>query len=359
MRPDKNIQKLVLSSVVPFVGELELQDFLITHAWPSGSIRRSGLMSGGAIGRHTFVASFRTEDPKEAEGLVIPKWDHVGNYLAAAMSVLFGKCFENHGMLENSGYFECPSVDFFGSFKDNRLAISSEEPRADFGIPLNLTEARRIMPLFFGQFDKSVSDNFFHASKFYWQALLNFHNDPEMSFLHFVTVGEVLSSQLDIDTDDLIEEEVRAAFARIASDLEGGAEIVRLLKGRMRQIKKRYIALFHEFVDENFFDRTESKHEFGRFSQENFWQGISSAYDLRSKYVHSGADFGRWIDSVGMRTEMPVGKPVVSDPDYAKTLFRSPTLIGLERATRYCLLRYAQKNGLDLELDIPSPSVEG
>lgn len=50
------------------------------------------------------------------------------------------------------------------------------------------------------------------------------------------------------------------------------------------------------------------------------------------------------------------GQPVVEDKDVQKMLARVPTIMGLERATRYMILRFAQTRlGLDLA---PTPEAE-
>jgi len=74
---------------------------------------------------------------------------------------------------------------------------------------------------------------------------------------------------------------------------------------------------------------------------------IGAAYDLRSRYVHTGGSFGNWISLSlgGINHEVPFGKPVVEDEEFEKILAIAPTYVGLERVVRYCLLTFAKQNG--------------
>ena len=44
-----------------------------------------------------------------------------------------------------------------------------------------------------------------------------------------------------------------------------------------------------------------------------------------------------------------MGRPVVEDRDFARTLAKAPTFSGLERLVRYCLLKYMALNEILLE----------
>jgi hypothetical protein len=138
-----------------------------------------------------------------------------------------------------------------------------------------------------------------------------------------------------------------ALLAAIRNDLPNGVAVARHIAGQLLLIKRRFVQTITRFVDHSFFDRSESRDHFGRLSSESFEKTVGAAYDLRSKYVHTGVPFGRWVSLrvAGSNTEMQVGRPVVSDKDLGDILARAPTLVGLERILRYCLLRFAEANG--------------
>ena len=77
-------------------------------------------------------------------------------------------------------------------------------------------------------------------------------------------------------------------------------------------------------------------------------KSMASAYDLRSRYVHTGVPFGSWISLAmsGDNNEIQVGAPIVKeDKELGKLIGHAPTFVGLERVTRYVLLRFAEKHG--------------
>lgn len=76
-------------------------------------------------------------------------------------------------------------------------------------------------------------------------------------------------------------------------------------------------------------------------------QAMKAAYDLRSRYVHTGVHFGSWVRS-DPQLEQIAGSPLVDDEEFKKILMRAPNLTGLERVMRYSLLKIAQNAGADL-----------
>jgi hypothetical protein len=120
-----------------------------------------------------------------------------------------------------------------------------------------------------------------------------------------------------------------------------------LLAGQLRGVKRRFVEAIIGFVDPGFFERSEA-HEFGKFTEDEFRKSVSAAYDLRSRYVHTGQAFGQWVASRvgGENNEMQIGRPVVDDRTLARILQFAPTYVGLERVIRYCLLRFAQSQGV-------------
>lgn len=105
-----------------------------------------------------------------------------------------------------------------------------------------------------------------------------------------------------------------------------------------------------QLVDDPFFTRKEARKEYSVLTAAGFSKAMLCAYDLRSKYVHTGQPFGGWVKPIGqMVEEVQTGKPVVDSADLAKTLANAPTLVGLERVLRYALLRFASKHGFICE----------
>jgi hypothetical protein len=160
-----------------------------------------------------------------------------------------------------------------------------------------------------------------------------------------VTAIEILSSSIDSGAIELHDATTRHYLSEIESGLKDGARIARHFRGKLLSIKRRFVRTITDLVDDKFFTRSESSEQYGRFKPESFVKTVTAAYDLRSQYVHTGVPFGAWIErSVGgVNCEVQVGRPVVADKTYGKTLANAPTFVGLERLVRYCLLRSAEQ----------------
>jgi hypothetical protein len=100
-------------------------------------------------------------------------------------------------------------------------------------------------------------------------------------------------------------------------------------------------------LSEAFFSNHESKENQWALKPNDIQQRIKSAYDLRSRYVHTGIPFGGWVGPVTQYVEeVQLGEPVIDDKEFQKIIKLSPTLVGLERIMRFCLLRFMHGNGI-------------
>jgi Apea-like HEPN len=107
-----------------------------------------------------------------------------------------------------------------------------------------------------------------------------------------------------------------------------------------------------ELVDEQFFSATKNEPDWKKFKKEDFSKRVSAAYDIRSRYVHTGVSFGAWITPRRNLEEVCYGRPLMEDEDLTELLQSAPTYIGLERVIRYCLIRFAERHRLIV--DAPS-----
>ncbi len=350
LRPRRDVQKLLISSASRLTGELRLPGMLITPVSPGLRDRTAWIrMQEGATSRTAYVVSVRTRGWNDDE-LIIPTYDHLGDQICAYLSLLFGKRFDFHGAVESSGYFGLPDLTAFGELCLSHLPQNSHSVRADFSTPLLLTEAERIAPLFFSPRVERHSDTLEGASRFYWRALLSAESDPEASFLHLVTAGEILANGHEFSLDRLMDARMRNALERIERELEDGDEIAKLIRSQMRRIRRRFVYTIADLTDEAFFARGEAAHAYVRLGASDFIRRMGAAYDLRSGLLHSGRTFGSVIAPRGVdNSEIQSGKPIVPDKGFARALADSPTLVGLERIMRYALLRFAIQTGLILE----------
>tara|TARA_Y100000310_G_scaffold309030_1_gene352722 strand:+ start:443 stop:1015 length:573 start_codon:yes stop_codon:yes gene_type:complete len=75
---------------------------------------------------------------------------------------------------------------------------------------------------------------------------------------------------------------------------------------------------------------------------------LCSAYEVRSLYAHTGLYHGSWMSPVYLKNceEVQPSNILLEDNQFLeKHLRKSPTLIGLERIARYCLITTLKKNG--------------
>lgn len=350
LRPSKTTQKALISTTSRLVGEHETDGVLVAHAWPDFYDQRPDRHVEGPISRSAFVFAFETSPVEMTAGSALPDYSATGVVICSYLSVLFGKRFDDHGLFENSGFFHIPSLTQFAELCDPSLPQNSHSPRVDFSIPLNLVEIDRLRNLLFssGSLDQRVLKVFQGASKFYLQGLQIAERDPEVAYLHLITAGEILSSGFDFDKVSLLDEETREVISRISEASAEGPELAAGVLTRLLQVKRRFVQTITVLVDDAFFNCADATLPFGKFDQYTFSNAIAAAYDLRSRYVHTGVPFGGWVSLRfgGMNNELHVGTPSVSDVELGKIIAKAPTYIGLERVMRYCLFRFAEKNGL-------------
>ena len=356
LHPSETTQKALISTTSRLVGEYEKSGALITHAWPSSSDpSMPNRMMEGPTSRSAYMFVFNTE-PTDKKTVIIPNYSPMGELICSYLAVLFGKRFDSHGLLESNGFFNIPDLTQFGQFCNQHLPQNSHAERVDFPVPLNLVEFSRIERLLLDEtIDSKFLSTFQGASKFYLLALQNAEHNPEVAYLHLITAGEILSNFYTYKKDQLLDDETKKVLTRIRSELSDGKKAARFISGKLLQVKRRFVKTILQYIDSDFFQRSESREPSGGFKEASFECAVSAAYDLRSKYVHTGIPFGNWVSqSFGpQRCEMIWGNPVVEDKDLGKILAKAPTYLGLERVIRYCLLCFAQSNGAYVE-----PSVE-
>ncbi len=357
LRPHKTTQKALISTTSRLVGEYEKNGVLLTHAWPDFYDRSASVRwSEGPASRSAFIFAFETE-PVEKKSGPLPEYSPMGDLICAYLAVLFGKRFDSHGLVEGSGFFHVPDLAQFGYLCDHYLPQNSHTPRIDFPVPLNLVEVSRIERLLL---DTSLGMKFLRtfqgATKFYLQAIQNAEHDPEVAYLHLIMAGEILSNFHEYEKNQLLGDQTMQALAKIRDGLPDGAHVASFISGKLLQVKSRFVETIVQLVDPSFFQRSEAREPFAGFKADSFRASVSAAYDLRSRYVHTGIPFGNWVSLKlgGMNNEIQVGQPVVEDKELGKILAKAPTYIGLERAIRYCLLRFAQLNGAYVEPNLKS-----
>lgn len=273
------------------------------------------------------------------------------------MSILFGKRFDNHGLTEGVGFFNLPKLDTTQPIELSNIGLNNHSPRKDLEIELNLDKVKIIEKILNGEVAENVHNIIISAGRFYLRALRVFEEEPELAFLDLITCGEILSNFHQYTEDELWGHDHRlvSIFNAIETNLENGISISSHLKQRLFQVKRKYTLTICNSLNDYFFTNTESTEPFASLTRENIEQRIKASYDLRSQYVHTGASFGKWLLPIkSIQNEVGMGTPVGLEPELTKLIVRTPTLLGMERIMRFCLLKFIHLHSgttIDVRLD--------
>lgn len=360
LKPAADVQKFLISASCHLGGRLDTPNFLIADAMPGLANRATHQRLRSAENARTvFTLVFRT-NPEDQGGIIIPQYDWVAEQVCGYLSLFYGKRFDNHGAIENSGLFGLPDLRALDLYCDPRLPQNGNVPRNDFGHPLELERFEAMLPLLFGQLARDTRIAPFRAAvKFYQQALWAAEHDLEIAYLHLISAGEILTASLELDEGSLIDAETRALLQRIEAEMDDGAKMSRIVRSKVRGIKRRFVLGLESLLDRAFFEQSPASHGFARLDAKGIAKRLGAAYDLRSRYVHTGQSFGGVVGPRGMdREEVQTGKPVHEDREFGRLLACAPTYIGLERILRYCLLRYLETLDLDLGVRQTVPGTE-
>jgi len=225
----------------------------------------------------------------------------------------------------------------------HNLPQNDHNPRPDIEVPLDLRQVARLSRVFTSQVtDPTKAEALKSAAKFYWQALQNAESDAEVAYLHLITAGEILANTHRPESDDLLDERVRTILDQVRQHVPDGEEAARILANRMRQIKRRFRLAVEDLVDDQFFSACNNVAHWAKFGKDGFSKCVSAAYDIRSRYVHSGWSFGGWI--------APRSNCLEEIRHDIPELKAAPTYVGLERVIRYCLIRFAERHKLIIDM---------
>ena len=161
-----------------------------------------------------------------------------------------------------------------------------------------------------------------------------------------ITAGEMLSSCFQYSEEEMFDEQTLEDLNIIRSEIGNGGKIANRILNRFSNVKKAFVKSLCSLLDDSFYAMAKSEENLALFVPENIEENIGAAYNLRSKYVHTGVSFGRWVGTSRDLSDLQFGKPIVSDSEFAKILEKAPKFVGLERLMRYCILKFMSSRGL-------------
>ena len=211
LHPKEDITKILLSTPSYFTGEYEEENFLLSIAF--GNKSRYDHRD-----QEYFILAMKTPSPDRSHS-AIPDYSATGDVFSIYLSILYGKRFDNHGLVESLGLFRLPNYLPYNDY-DPTLPFNIRNHRPDLEIPLSLDEIKRIAPLLHeGEVDPHFADVLTSAGRFYLHALQHAENQPEVAFLDLITCGEILSYFFHYDQDDLLDDELRRDLVRIEEEI--------------------------------------------------------------------------------------------------------------------------------------------
>ncbi|WP_088345050.1 HEPN domain-containing protein [Bacillus cereus] len=346
LKPNEEIHKVIISTPARFVGGYMSEDTAVQLSFSNKDTITD--ITENPNSRTFLVVTFRYVHDGS---ILLRDLSVYGDFFCTILSLLYGKEFKNHGLLESYGIHRTPN-----------LALSSNEyyyqpqynyqPRKDLSIPLDLSCFKLIEPLLL---ENGLSDSFrqmiIAAGKFYNRALSIYPTEPELAFLDLITCGEIISNfnEEQYTEEQLYDENLLNNFDKILT-LEQGDRIVRDLKSRLFQVKRKFYYSLIELLDENFYENTEVIHDVGKITKDTIEQNIKFAYDLRSLYVHTGLEFGDRIrPNKNIQNEIVIGEVTLPNQRAKKALNNTLTFTGLERIIRYALLKLIHNNGIKID----------
>lgn len=346
LKPNQEIHKVMISTPARFVGSYMSEDTAVDLSFSSKNLLFDTVENPNS--RTFLVVTFRYAH----DGSMIRKDLSVyGDFFCTILSLLYGKEFKNHGMLESYGIHRTPNI----ALAPNEYFYQPQynyQPRKDLLIPLDLSCFKLIEPMLL---ENELSDGFrqmiMAAGKFYNRALSIYPTEPELAFLDLITCGEIISNfnEEQYTEDQLYDANLLANFKRILT-LEKGDRIVRDLKNRLFQVKRKFYYSLIELLNDNFYENTEVIQDKGKITKDTVEQNIKFSYDLRSLYVHTGLEFGERIKPIkSIQNEVVIGEINHPTKNAEKALNNTLTFTGLERIIRYALLKLIHDNGVKID----------
>ncbi len=200
---------------------------------------------------------------------------------------------------------------------------------------MNLSECVRVIDRYIAEYGKGSAGLILRAAESYRVALESFHSRPEIALAMFCSTLEALLPLKDYSDIDLYDNSLALVFKNIAAYCPRGEIIVRGLKSRLFQIKRKVASFVGQYVPESYFEQPEAAFHWGMAkNRAELISRIRCVYDVRSRVLHAGERRGLWyLEHDSERSEVGIGSPVLDDKELQKLLAGALTLTGMERVT--------------------------
>jgi len=267
-KPRTDITKLLLSTPSHFVGQYENDVFRIVNANENARVNVYTPKADERIYREYIEITVATPEYKK-DTIVIPDYSQIGENFCIALSVLFGKRFDSHGLIQQHGWPYVPSVESSHQIYNKNLSFNSVNKRADYQIGLCLENIKYIEHVLF-EHDGDNADahsTFWYAGRYYIQAIRIVEESPELAFLSLITAGEILASHFKYPIEELLDENTKQLLKQLKGLGKDGEKLHKKVSSKLMGISEAFCKFIIDCLDSDFFNRTEAKHEFQKLSE--------------------------------------------------------------------------------------------
>lgn len=256
-----------------------------------------------------------------------PHWEWVGKTLTDVLSAGIGRPFFYLGTLTTDSHVRIA----------DEIAQTPRQTEYNFGLassayPATMQSVAQLACTIL-QDDGGAykhANAIMSAASFFRLALENSKSSPSLAYSLLISSLECLAMTQNPPDSQLYDEESMALLEKIGEHPDFGPGVRGLLKQRLRQVKKRVSLAVGHFMNPSSYEKLESNTRrgllsFGPQRVADVYVAVRAAYDLRSKYLHTGFDHSRWTSRF-------------SSKDNAPTIVqKAPTLDELEGLTQHCL----------------------
>jgi hypothetical protein len=330
---EEDIERFLFSSPAHFVGEVHDSCYQLRVASPSfDSNHRMSWGQAGPYQNSFFALSIRVEkQPPTGKFQIIETYSWMPEQVAVILTAFFGKLIRPHGHIQHGFQIMVPDLTIapVQSFRSPPFNAAVRMPE---GPSLNLADARELIEGYlFWSGRSSTFPKLLSASTFYHLALENWSTRPTLAYVTLVSAVEALLDLRIYDGNELFDERRLKDFKAIEEHVPSGKRVVCRIRSSLYSIRRKFVIFIKDRLPASYFSELECpKHM--NITPEILEIAVKAAYDIRSKYLHTGdtTGFGNLAFS-HENSEIQLGTPAIKDKKLQKMLTNAPTLLGLER----------------------------
>jgi len=334
-----------LSSTCRFTGEYKNDYLQIKHIFPSFNSPLEESLSSHSLVKHYFCVKHTLQDE-------IPYNDNIGENIASHLSLYYGKYFDYLGIYYANGSLHMPDLDKIRRIKYIAHPAFNNSIRLAYPAKLNFNLFSNYFSLLKKQNNNKYYKTYNKAVWFYRKALEYYNISLETSFIFFVNAIETLASTFIFDKDELKDNDLEIHFNKIReyfpSDKE--AELtINFFNNRIFMVTRKFKNIIRRHIDSRVFKFSpcQNKDKIGKITEEKIDKVINSIYQMRSKYLHTGEQFGQVLLPTGSyMNDIQLGEPIHPNNNREiQNIWKNlPTITFIEHLVRFVLLKFFEVN---------------